>query len=171
MQSRLGLDKLTRQQKIFLVALAVFNLLVFTLAVLVLADMPPPAPVEPNGPDNSAQCEEDAAFSLRQHGVAASITITDSTMLVNVIAPDAAAAWDVFSATIKLANAGCGPYNLIRVDVPDPDRRPNTRLILELTGPEIQVWADGKLSDGQLSERTRRTLYQTAPIPTPTLTH
>lgn len=169
MQSRLGLDKLTRQQKILLVVLAVFNLLVFILAVLVLTDMPP-APIEPAGPDNSAQCEEDAAFSLRQQGVAASVAITNATLLVNVIAPDAAAAWDVFSTTIKLAHAGCGPYNLIRVDVPDPDRRPNTRLILELTGPEIQVWADGKLSDGQLSERTRRTIYQTAPIPIPTST-
>jgi hypothetical protein len=63
---------------------------------------------------------------------------------------------------------GCGPYNLVRVDVPDPDGRPNVRLIYELTGPELQLWLDGKSSDVELAERMRRQLYQTAPAVTPT---
>ncbi|HZY40686.1 MAG TPA: hypothetical protein VFF59_01665, partial [Anaerolineae bacterium] len=103
------------------------------------------------------------ALGLRQRGVAASVAITRQALLITVIGPDAAAAWEVFSATVQLATINCGPYNLIRVDVPDPDQRPNYRLVLELTGPELQAWADGRLTDGQLAERTRRQLYQTAP--------
>jgi hypothetical protein len=160
-----------RRQKALLIGLAVFNAVVLILAIILLADTPPPPIYPTTGPDNSAQCEEDAALNLRQRGVAASVTITNSVLLVNVTAPDATAAWDVFSATNKLVQLGCGPYNLIRVDVPDPDHRPNLRLVLELTGPEIQVWADGKLNDEQLAVRMRRAVYQIAPIPTPTVLH
>jgi hypothetical protein len=88
-------------------------------------------------------------------------------MLVTVDGP-AAHAWDVFSATTRLAQTGCGPYNLIRVDVPDPEARPNVRLVLELTGPELQFWANGTLDDGQLAERMRRQVYVTVATPTPT---
>ena len=71
-------------------------------------------------------------------------------------------------ATTRLAALGCGPYNLVRVDVPDPEGRPDARLILELTGPELQLWVDGQLDDGQLAERMRRKLYQTLPFTAPT---
>ncbi len=171
MLSKLGLSSLTRQQKSTLMLLAVFNLVVFTLAIIALTDTPPPLLKSGSPPTNNVECEGDAALSLRQFGVAASVTITNNAMLVNVSGPDWAAAWDVFSATVKIAEAGCGPYNLIRVDVPDPEHRPNLRLVLELVGPEIQAWADGKINDEQLAERTRRTVYQRAPIPTPTSAH
>jgi hypothetical protein len=42
------------------------------------------------------------------------------------------------------------------------------RLFYELTGPELQFWADGQLNDAQLAERMRRQMYQTSPIATPT---
>jgi hypothetical protein len=36
-----------------------------------------------------------------------------------------------------------------------------------LTGPELQLWVDGQLNDGQLAERMRRQLYQALPFATP----
>jgi hypothetical protein len=157
------LSTLSRRRRLTLLLVGLLNALVFGgLLLLVLTDTPlPPAAI--TTPDNSAQCEASAALGLRQRGVAASVAITQQTLLITVIGPDAAAAWEVFSATVQLAAIHCGPYNLIRVDVPDPDQRPAYRLVLELTGPELQAWADGRLTDGQLAERTRRQLYQTAP--------
>jgi hypothetical protein len=155
------LTTLSRRQRLALLLVGLLNVLVIGgLLLIVLTDAPPPLTAIT---DNNAQCEANAALRLRQHGVAASVVITQQTLLITVSGPDAAAAWDVFSATVQLAAIHCGPYNLIRVDVPDPDRRPAYRLVLELTGPELQAWADGRLTDGQLAERTRRQLYQTAP--------
>jgi hypothetical protein len=156
------LSTLSRRQRLALLLVSLLNVLLIGGLLLVLTDTPLPLTAT-TAPDNSAQCEASAALGLRQRGVAASVAITQQALLVTVIGPDAAAAWDVFSATVQLATIHCGPYNLIRVDVPDPDQRPTYRLVLELTGPELQAWADGRLTDGQLAERTRRQLYQTAP--------
>jgi hypothetical protein len=41
-------------------------------------------------------------------------------------------------------------------------------LFYELTGPELQLWANGQLNDAQLAERMRRQMYQTVPFMTPT---
>ena len=153
---------LSRRQRLALLFVGWLNLLVLGgLLLLVLTDAPL-APVA-TAPDNNASCEANAALGLRQRGVAASVAITRQALLITVSGPDAAAAWEVFSMTVQLATLHCGPYNLIRVDVPDPEQRPQYRLVLELTGPELQAWADGRLTDGQLAERTRRQLYQTAP--------
>lgn len=159
-------SKLSRKQIVVVAAIAVLNLLVLGGLILVLtAEDPPPAPT--SGPDNNADCEANAALTLRQQGVAASVSITGSALIVNVIGPDAAAAWDVFSMTARLNRLNCGPYNLVRVDVPDPAGQAGTRLVLELTGLEVQYWAGGQLTDGQLSERMRRLQYQTRPPETP----
>jgi hypothetical protein len=63
--------------------------------------------------------------------------------------------------TVAILNTNCGPYNNVQVDVPDPDKHPNTRLILDVNWPDIQAWANGTIDDGQLSDRMRRRLYQT----------
>jgi hypothetical protein len=159
---------LSRRQIIAVAVIAVLNLLVLGGLVLLLstADSTPLLALTP-GPDNNVQCEANAALILRQQNVAASVSITDSALLVNVIGPDAAAAWDVFSMTAKLHRLNCGPYNLVRVDVPDPAGQPATRLVLELTGLEVQYWAEGQLTDGQLSDRMRRLQYQTRRPATP----
>jgi hypothetical protein len=169
MWSKLGIASFTRQQKITLLAVVVLNVLAIGgLALLVLTNQPPDVMDQVSKPDNSLQCESDFAVGLRQHNVAATVAITNQALLVYVIGPDAAAAWDVFTTTVRLQQANCGPYNLVRVDVPDPEQRPALRLILELTGLELQAWGDGRLTDAQLSERTRRNLYQAAPGITPT---
>jgi hypothetical protein len=158
------LRSLTRQQRIALIAVVAINAFILTAAVVLLFTDEPPQRLE--WPDLGAPCEANAALAFRQRGVAASVSITREAMLVAVNGPSAQA-WDVFSATTRLAALGCGPYNLIRVDVPDPEERPNVRLYYELTGPELQLWVDGQINDGQLAERMRRQLYQALPFATP----
>jgi hypothetical protein len=156
---------LTRQQRLILVTGAVVIALIFLSAVaLLIFDQPPQALP---WPDLGGPCEANAALIFRQHGVASSVSITRSALFVTV-SGSSDQAWDVFSATVRLAAIGCGPYNLIRVDVPDPDGRPDVRLYYELTGPELQLWADGNIDDAQLAERMRRQMYQTVPVMTPT---
>jgi hypothetical protein len=153
---------LSRKQIITVAAIAVLNLIVLGgLVLLLTTEDPVPALVLTPAPDNNAQCEATAALTLRQQGVAASVSITNSALIANVTGPAAAAAWDVFSMTAKLSRLNCGPYNLVRVDVPDPTGQADTRLVLELTGLEVDYWATGQLTDGQLSERMRRLQYQT----------
>jgi len=156
---------LTRQQRLILIVSTAIIAVVFVSAILLLLTDQPPQALP--WPDLGAPCEASAALAFRQQGVAASVSITREAMFVTVDGPSSQA-WDAFSATTRLAANGCGPYNLIRVDVPDPDGRPDVRLYYELTGPELQLWADGKLDDGQLAERMRRQMYQTSPIATPT---
>jgi hypothetical protein len=158
-------EALTRQQRIALLAIIVMNAVIFIAAFALLLGDTPPEPVV--WPDTGAPCEAYAAASFRQQNVAASVTITREAMLVTVDGPSTQA-WDVFSTTARIAKLGCGPYNLVRVDVPDPDGRPGIRLIYELTGPELQAWLDGQMSDVQLAERMRRQVYQTAPLVTST---
>lgn len=161
-----GLTAFSRQQRLVLLAVVLLNAAVLGGLLIILNNPLPPEVALTLPPDNALVCESNAALALRQRGVAASVTITNLALFASVNGPSAAA-WDVFSVTHKLSQDGCGPYNLIRVDVPDPEGRTGARLILELTGQEIQLWADGRLTDGQLSERTRRSLYQAAPIAFP----
>jgi hypothetical protein len=156
---------LTRPQRTILIAGAAIIALIFLGAVLLLFNDQSPQPLP--WPDIGAPCEANAALAFRQQGVAASVSITREALLVT-ISGSSDQAWDVFSATMRLTTMGCGPYNLVRVDVPDPEGRSDMRLSYELTGPELQLWAEGKLSDAQLAERMRRQMYQTVPFVTPT---
>jgi hypothetical protein len=156
---------LTRQQRLLVIASTAIIAVIFLSAILLLLTDQPP--LELPWPDIGAPCEANAALAFRQQGIAASVSITRAAMLVTVDGPSSQA-WDVFSATTRLAAMNCGPYNLIRVDVPDPEGRSNVRLYYELTGPELQLWAEGKIDDGQLAGRMRRQMYQTVPDATPT---
>jgi len=160
MQLKAFFESLTREQRILVAGFVAINAFIFIVAILLLSGDTPPEPLV--WPDVGAPCEAYAAASFRQQNVAASVTITRAAMFVIIDGPSTQA-WDVFSTTARLATVGCGPYNLVRVDVPDPDGRPNVRLIYELTGPELQAWLDGKSSDVDLAERMRRQVYQTAP--------
>lgn len=168
MRSKRLFGSFTRQQKIALTLVLALNVLALGGLVALLLTNQPLETIGVAAPDNTVQCESDFALDLRQNGVAATVAITNQALLVYVVGPDASAAWDVYSATTKLERSNCGPYNLVRVDVPDPEQRPALRLILELTGLELQAWSEGRLTDVQLSERTRRQLYQTVPGVTPT---
>jgi len=159
------LRSLTRQQRLVLIAAVTIIAFIFITAILLLLTDEPLQPLA--WPDIGAPCEANAALVFRQRGVAASVAITREALLVTVNG-SSDQAWDVFSATTRLPAMGCGPYNLVRVDVPDPDGRPDVRLFYELTGPELQMWVEGQLNDAQLADRMRRQMYQTLPFVTPT---
>jgi hypothetical protein len=159
------LQSLNRQQRLALIACAAIIALIFLAALVLLLSDQPPQPLA--WPDIGAPCEANAALVFRQQGVASSVSITREALLVTVNG-SSDQAWDVFSATTRLVPMGCGPYNLIRVDVPDPEGRTDVRLSYELTGPELQLWVEGKINDAQLAERMRRQMYQTVPFVTPT---
>ena len=157
-------QSLTRQQRLIVIASTAFIAIIFLSAILLLLTDQPPQALP--WPDLGAPCEANAALVFRQQGVASSVSITREALLVTVNG-SSDQAWDVFSATTRLAAMGCGPYNLVRVDVPDPDGRPDVRLSYELTGPELQLWVEGQINDAQLAERMRRQMYQTVPFVTP----
>ncbi len=164
MQSRFSLGSLTRQQRLVLGVALLLNVIILGALVWLVfsnvpASTPSPAPIIPN---NSIECENNAALSLRQQGVSGSVTISGSESIqVYINGPDAGAAWNVFSTTATLLAYGCGPYQMVRVDVPEPDQRANTRLRLEVNWSDVQAWVAGSIDDGQLSDRMRRQLYQT----------
>jgi hypothetical protein len=163
MSSRFSLGSLTRQQRLVLGAALLTNVAILGILIwLVFSSTIPtiaPPPIEPN---NAIECENNAALSLRQQGVSGSIMISGSESIqVYINGADAGAAWNVFSTTATLLNYGCGPYQVVRVDVPDPDQRSNTRLRLEVSWLDVQAWANDLIDDGQLSERMRRQVYQT----------
>jgi hypothetical protein len=156
---------LTRQQRLALLAIAAINAFILIAAIVLLSTDQPPQRLE--WPDIGAPCEANAALVFRQQGVAASVAITREALLVTVNG-SSDQAWDVFSATTRLVTMGCGPYNLVRVDVPDPEGRRDVRLFYELTGLELQMWVEGQLNDAQLADRMRRQMYQAVPFVTPT---
>jgi hypothetical protein len=162
MQSRFSLSSLTRQQRLVLGAAFLFNVAILTTLIWLVSSTPPIAPPPPIEPNNTIECENNAALSLRQQGVSGSVTISGSESIqVYINGTHAGAAWNVFSTTTTLMTEACGPYQVVRVDVPDPDQRPKTRLRLEVNWPDVRAWADGSIDDGQLSDRMRRRLYQT----------
>ena len=158
-------QSLTRQQRLIVIASTAIIAFIFLSAILLLLIDQPPQALP--WPDLGAPCEANAALVFRQQGVASSVSITREALLVTING-SSDQAWDVFSATTRLTAMGCGPYNLVRVDVSDPDGRPDVRLFYELTGPELQLWFEGKINDAQLAERMRRQMYQTVPFLTPT---
>ena len=164
MPSRFSLSSLTRQLRWVLGAALVFNVIVLGVLIwLVVSTAAEPLPLVTSlGPSNTIECENNAALNLRQQGVSGSVTISGSHSLqVFINDTNASAAWTVFSTTLTLLKFNCGPYSIVRVDVPDPNLRPNTRLILDVNSTDIQAWSNNTLDDGQLSDRMRRRLYQT----------
>lgn len=162
MKSRFSLGALTRQQRLILGAALIFNVIVLAALIGLVFSNPAPAPLPPPiGPSNTIECENNAALHLRQQGVSGSVTISSSESIqVFVNDADASAAWNVFSTTLTLLRFNCGPYTSVRVDVPDPNLRPNMRLILEVNWPDVLAWANHTLDDGQLADRMRRRVYQ-----------
>jgi hypothetical protein len=69
------------------------------------------------------------------------------------------AAWDALTAALILPSAGCGPYRLVRVDVPDPNEQPGSRLLVEVSWIDLRAWGQGELDDGELAARVKATSY------------
>lgn len=164
MSSRFTLNSLTRQQRLILGLALLLNVIVLGVLVWLVtsSSSQPESFPQPTEPSNTVECENNAALNLRQQGISGSITINRTESIqVYVDSSDASTAWNVFSTTMTLLRYNCGPYAIVRVNVPDPDQRPNLRLVLEVNWADVQSWANGSIDDGQLSDRMRRRVYQT----------
>ncbi len=159
----MNLKSLTRQQRLILGGALLFNVVV--LGVLAWLILSTPNTVEPlpqvNEPNNTVECENNVALSLRQTGISASVTISHlESVQVYVDGADASAAWSVLNVMPTLKNFACGPYSIIRIDVPDPEQRPHLRLVLEATWADMLAWTNGSINDGQMSDRMKRRSYE-----------
>ncbi len=68
-------------------------------------------------------------------------------------------AWDAMASALALPEGGCGPYRLLRVDVPDPDEQPGRRMLVEVSWIDLRAWGRGELDDGELAARLKATTY------------
>jgi hypothetical protein len=69
------------------------------------------------------------------------------------------AAWEALAAAVGLSEMGCGPYRVVRVDVPDPSGQPGARLLVEVNWIDLRAWGKGELDDGELAAHSTATSY------------
>ncbi|HLF28088.1 MAG TPA: hypothetical protein VJG32_17290 [Anaerolineae bacterium] len=151
----------TRQRRI-LIGLGVANVvLLLAVGTLALAPAPEPVSTAPSAlPDTSAACRSTAAGALSAHAVAGTVAIhADGGIDFSLSGADPADAWDALAVSAELPELGCGPYDPIRIDVPDPSLTPRLRLVVEARWSDVQAWSLGRLDDTAFSERTHRSTY------------
>jgi len=159
---------LSARQRRVLIGLALANLvLLATMGVLTLS---PTAATLPTGtrvaPGTNIACQTIAARALADRRVAGTIVVhADGSIDFTISGDDPTAAWDAFAASAELVERGCGPYDPVRVDVPDPSLIPGLRLVVEARWTDVQAWWQGRIDDGALSDRAARTTYRQADRP------
>lgn len=164
------MNALTSDQKRFLIGLAIANAILFIAAGALLATPEPQAspiaaPSSPT-PDRSQTCQAIAAQRMAAHAIAGTVTLhADGSIAFKLSGDDATDAWDAFAVSAELPARRCGPYDPVRIDVPDPSLIPNLRLVVEARWADVEIWAKDKIDDQTLSDRTSRSTYQAAPLP------
>ena len=153
---------LSSRQRRVLIGLGLANaILLIALGALALA--PTPDPISPKSsplPDPGNACRTIAARALAERGVAGTIAIRAGDSIdFRLSGEDPAAAWSALAAAAGLPARGCGPYDPIRIDVPDPSLAPNLRLVVEARWTDVLAWSQGRLDDAALSERMARSTY------------
>lgn len=152
---------LSIRQRRVLIGLSFANLILLAaIGVLAVAPAPQPATTPAPVPDTALTCRSAAARALVEHDVAGTVAILPAGSIEFTIGDDdPASAWDAFAVSAELPARGCGPYDPIRIDVPDPSLAPNRRLVVEARWADVQAWWLGRIDDETLSERTRRSTY------------
>jgi hypothetical protein len=156
---------LSPRQRRTLVGLGLANVLL--LAVIGALALAPGAdagsPSTPTHAPDTAQataCRAIAAQALVERDVAATVALGDDGGINFALgSDDPAAAWDAFAVAAELPASACGPYDPIRVDVPDPAGIPGQRLIVEARWIDVLAWWQGRIDDTALNERTGRSTY------------
>jgi hypothetical protein len=160
--------RLSSRQRRVLIGLGLANaVLLIAVGALALAPAPNPASSEPATlPDPHNTCRTTAARALAERGVAGTIAIRAGDSIdFRLSGDDPAAAWSALAAAADLPARGCGPYDPIRIDVPDPSLAPNLRLVVEARWTDVLAWSQGRLDDSALSERMARSTYVQAVSP------
>ncbi|MGH2593521.1 MAG: hypothetical protein ACRDGG_08420 [Anaerolineae bacterium] len=159
---------LSTRQRNLLIGLAVANLFLLTaMGALLLAPEPQPiAIMTPPALDTRIVCRSAAARALADRDVAGTVAIrADGSIDFAVSSDDPADAWDAFAASAELPAQDCGPYDPIRIDVPDPSLTPNLRLVVEARWADVKAWSLGQIDDEALSSRTIRSIYVIGSLP------
>ncbi len=127
------------------------------------------APAGASGTLSSTTCQATAAQLLATHGLAGTsrldspsvlrLELTGQDISGQVLPQPSDAAWDAMAAALALPDSGCGPYHLLRVDIPDPNEQPGNRLLVEVNWLDLRAWGRGELDDGELAARLKATSY------------
>ncbi len=153
---------LSSRQRRVLIGLGLANaMLLIALGALALAPAPNPISSEPAPlPDPHNACRTIATSALAERDVAGTIAIRAGDSIdFRLSGDDPAAAWSALAAAADLPARGCGPYDLVRIDVPDPSLALNLRLVVEARWADVLAWSQGRLDDAALSERMARSTY------------
>ena len=164
---------LTRRQILLLAVLFVGDVTLLVVGFLIVRE---PAPVS-TAPTSASQasCQSIGAQLLAGRNLAGTARLdTDGALRFELSGSDLSghplprasdAAWDALAAAPALPDAGCGPYPLVRVDVPDPGGQLGGRLLVEVDWIDLRAWSKRELDDGELAARVKATSY-IAPEPT-----
>ena len=153
---------LSRRQRSVLILLGSVNLILLgAITVLALSPAHKPVPTPTSArPHTMNACQAGAARALTEQNVAGIVAIRDDGSIeFTMSGDDPADAWAAFAVSAGLPRRGCGPYDPIRVDAPDPSRLPNRRLVVEASWLDVQAWSRGQIGDETLSERMTRAMY------------
>ena len=154
--------RLSGRQRRVLAGLLLANIVLLgSIGALALAPASGPTIAESTVPPGQiTACQSQAARALAGRNVAGTVALDpDGAIDFKLSGGDPAEAWDAFTVAAALPADGCGPYDPIRVDVPDLSRSPSQRLVVEARWLDVQVWSQGRIDDETLSERTRRITY------------
>ncbi|HJW84651.1 MAG TPA: hypothetical protein VJ754_10145 [Anaerolineae bacterium] len=160
--------RLSARQRRVLLGLGLANLFVLIAAgALFLTPEPAPQPVHaPAPPETTLTCRTAAARALADLGVAGTIALrADSSIEFVIGGDDPTDAWDAFAVSAEIGEHGCGPYDPIRVDLPDPSLAPDHRLVVEARWADVKAWSLGQIDDEALSSRARRSAYVRRALP------
>jgi hypothetical protein len=155
----------TRQRRV-LIGLGLANLTLLIVAgTFVLTPEPETSPIPtPTLSSQAIECRTIAARLLADHEVAGTIAVySDGSIEFVIGGDDPTAAWDSLAVSVEMTQRGCGPYDPIRVDVPDPSRVADRRLVVEARWIDVLAWSQGQIDDAKLSDRSKRTSYTRHP--------
>jgi hypothetical protein len=161
---------LSRRQKIFLAVLFAGDMALLLAGFLIVRGAPSVGAAAP-APSALTQtnCQAIGAQLLAQHNLAGVARLDpDGSLRFELSGQDASghllpraseAAWDALAAALAVPDAGCGPYPMMRVDVPDPNGPPGGRLLVQVDWIDLRAWGKGELDDGELASRVTATTY------------
>jgi len=158
---------LSRRQVLVLAVLFVGDVAVLAAGFLIVRQ---PAPIEPPVPViSAASCQALAAEKLAALNLAGVARLDpDGAVRLELSGRDLSgdtlpraveATWEALAAAAALAEAECGPYYSVRVDVPDWGGPPGAHLLVEVNWIDLRAWGERELDDGELAVRSNMTTY------------
>jgi hypothetical protein len=164
---RKAFTSLSRRQALVLTVLFLGDVAVLAAGFLIVRQ---PAPIEPPVPViSAASCQALAAEKLAALNLAGVAQLDpDGAVRLELSGRDLSGdtlpraiegVWEALAAAAALAEADCGPYRSVRVDVPDWNGPPGAHLLVEVNWIDLRAWGERELDDGELAARSNMTTY------------